>query len=287
MEVLGLPARKLGNGMVAFGIAGLVVTIILVVSWLGGLIALQDLDDRLEADRQAVAAALVNTAALMDSTAATLEEVTGSMGNMGAALTDAADLLDRLASTTASLADSLNVSILGQQPFEGASRNLESIATDLETFAGHSAALAEDLEALEPSIGALAADLRTVQESVEQPGRSGGRVRGRRAAGRVRPALRPALRRAGCLAGGPGRGLHLGRTPAPAGRSHRERRVHPHQLIAPPATTVTAPSTTQVRLPVMKLDDTMTFRPWRIQTNPASATRTPTITTIAQRIFGW
>ncbi len=166
MEVLGLPARKLGNGMVAFGIAGLVVTIILVVTWLGGLIALQDLDDRLEADRQAVAAALVNTAALMDSTAATLEEVTGSMGNMGAALTDAADLLDRLASTTASLADSLNVSILGQQPFEGASRNLESIATDLETFAGHSAALAEDLEALEPSIGALAADLRTVQESV-------------------------------------------------------------------------------------------------------------------------
>jgi len=166
MDVLGLPARRLGNGMVAFGVVGLVVTAILVVTWLWGLVALQDLDDRLEEDRQAVAAALGSTADLMDSTAAALEDITGSMGNMGAALTDAADLLDRLATTTASLADSLNVSILGQRPFAGASANLESIASDLETFAGHSATLAEDLVTLEPSLAALAEDLRTVQESV-------------------------------------------------------------------------------------------------------------------------
>jgi hypothetical protein len=165
-DVLGMPARRLGSGLVAFGVVGLIVTVILAVTWLAGLIALQDLDDQLEADRVAVATALANTAALMDSTATALEDVTGSMGNMGAALTDASDLLDRLASTTDSLATSLNVSILGQQPFAGAAENLESIAADLETFAGHSAALAEDLETLEPSLASLAGDLRTVQESV-------------------------------------------------------------------------------------------------------------------------
>jgi hypothetical protein len=166
MEVLGLPARRLGNGMVAFGVVGLVVTAILAVTWLGGLVALQDLDDRLEDDRQAVAVALGNTANLMASTATALEDVTGSMDSMGAALTDAADLLDRLASTTASLADSLNVTILGQQPFAGAVENLDSIADDLVTFAGHSGTLASDLETLEPSLASLAADLRTVEESV-------------------------------------------------------------------------------------------------------------------------
>lgn len=166
VDVLGMPARRLGKGMVAFGVAGLVVTIILAVTWLAGLVALQDLDDQLEADRVAVAAALTNTATLMDSTAAALEDVTASMGNMGAALTDASDLLDRLATTTDSLATSLNVSIFGQQPFAGAAENLESIATDLETFAGHSAALAEDLVTLEPSLATLAGDLRTVQESL-------------------------------------------------------------------------------------------------------------------------
>jgi hypothetical protein len=166
VDVLGVPARRLGNGMVAFGVVGLVVTVVLAVAWLGGFVALQDLDDRLEADREAVATALTNTATLMDSTAAALEDVTASMGNMGAALTDASDLLDRLATTTDSLATSLNVSILGQRPFAGAAENLESIASDLETFAGHSAALAEDLETLEPSLGTLAGDLRTVQESV-------------------------------------------------------------------------------------------------------------------------
>ncbi len=166
MEVLGLPARRLGNGMVAFGVVGLVVTAILALTWLGGLVALQDLDDQLEEDRQAVAVALGNTADLMASTATALEDVTGSMDSMGAALTDAADLLDRLAATTASLADSLNVTILGQQPFAGAVENLDTIADDLETFAGHSGDLAGDLDTLEPSLAALAADLRTVEDSV-------------------------------------------------------------------------------------------------------------------------
>jgi hypothetical protein len=37
----------------------------------------------------------------------------------------------------------------------------------------------------------------------------------------------------------------------------------------------------------MKLDETMTFRPWRIQTAPAAATSTPTSATIAHRTLGW
>jgi hypothetical protein len=166
MEVLGLPARRLGNGLVAFGVLGLIVTIILAVVWLGMLVAMQDLDQRLEEDREALAAALASTADLMDSTAGAIEATTDAMGNVGVALDDAAGLLDRLGSTTADLADALNVTILGQQPFAGATENLEQIATDLETFAGHADTLASDIETMGPPLTQLAEDLRTVEESV-------------------------------------------------------------------------------------------------------------------------
>jgi hypothetical protein len=165
-QVFGLPARRLGNGLIWFGIAGLVVTIILAVVWLGMLVAMQDLDERLEADREALATALVNTSDLMDSTASAIEATTDALDNVGVALDDAASLLDRLGTTTADLADALNVSILGQQPFAGAAENLEEIATDLETFAGHADTLAGDIETLGPPLTDLAGDLRTVEESV-------------------------------------------------------------------------------------------------------------------------
>jgi hypothetical protein len=166
VEVLGLPARRLGNGLVGFGIVGIVVTVILAVVWLGMLFAMQDLDERLEADREALAAALTSTSDLMDSTADAIESTTAAMGNVSVALDDAADLLGRLGQTTASLADALNVSILGQRPFAGAAEDLEEIATDLDTFAGHAETLASDIDSLGPPLTQLASDLRTVEESV-------------------------------------------------------------------------------------------------------------------------
>jgi hypothetical protein len=127
---------------------------------------MQDLDERLETDREALAAALTSTSDLMDSTADAIEATTAAMGNVSVALDDAATLLDNLGGTTASLADALNVSILGQQPFAGAAENLEEIATDLDTFAGHADTLASDVETLGPPLTQLAGDLRTVEESV-------------------------------------------------------------------------------------------------------------------------
>jgi hypothetical protein len=168
MEVLGLPARRLGNGLVWFGAVGLVVTVVLAVVWLGMLFAMQDLDERLEEDRESLAAALTSTSDLMDSSADALESATAAMGNVSVALDDAAGLLEELSSTTAGLADALNVSIFGQRPFAGAAEDLETIASDLETFAGHAETLASDVESLGPSLTQIASDLRTVEESVSE-----------------------------------------------------------------------------------------------------------------------
>jgi hypothetical protein len=42
-EVLGLPARRLGNGLLWFGVAGLVVSVVLVLIWLGAFLGMRDL----------------------------------------------------------------------------------------------------------------------------------------------------------------------------------------------------------------------------------------------------
>lgn len=71
------------------------------------------------------------------------------------------------------------------------------------------------------------------------------------------------------------------------GFGHGRRRDHPHQLTTSPITTAPAPITTQVGLPVMKLPDTITLRPCRIQIEPATAMRTPTSAIRTGRTVEW
>ena len=164
--MLGLPARRLGRGLVWFGGVGLVLAVVMMVVWLGGLVAMGDLDARLEADRGATAISLVQTAALMGSSATTLEDASASLGNVQKALDDAARLLDRLATSTGELAEALNVTILGQQPFAGASQSFEDVSGDLDILATRSETLATEVETFHPDLEVVAADLRTVEAAI-------------------------------------------------------------------------------------------------------------------------
>lgn len=166
MESMGQPARRVGGGLVAFGISGLILTIVMTIVWLSGFFAAGDLDERLEADRVAMATALTDAAELMNSTATALESTSGSLGSVGAVLDDTARILDSLAATTAELADALDVSILGQEPFAAAAASLDEIAAELETFAAHADALGAEVETLEPDLATVAEDLRTVEASM-------------------------------------------------------------------------------------------------------------------------
>jgi len=166
MEVLGFPARRLGNGLVTFGVVGLVLTTVMTIAWLGGLVAMRDLDERLEADRESMAAALADTAALMDSSASALESSADSLGSMGAALDNSARLLDSVAEATADLASALDVTILGQQPFAGLAGSFEEISGELEAVAADAGTLAAEVDQLEPDLRAVATDLQTVEASV-------------------------------------------------------------------------------------------------------------------------
>ena len=165
-QVLGLPARRLGNGLVAFGVIGLILTTIMTIAWLTGLLAIRDLDERLEADRQSTAAALADAATLMATSATALRSSADSLGSVGATLDDTARLLDSMSSTTADLADSLEVTILGQQPFADLAASFDAVSVDLERVSRDTALLVDQVGQVRPDIQSAAVELRAVEASV-------------------------------------------------------------------------------------------------------------------------
>jgi methyl-accepting chemotaxis protein len=166
MQVLGFPARRIGNGLVAFGAIGLVLTTLMTVAWLVGLLAIRDLDERLEADRQSTAAALADAAALMATSSSALRSSADSLGSVGATLDDSARMLDSLSSATADLADALEVTILGQQPFASLAGSFDQLSVDVERVARDTRLLVTQVGQVRPDIQSAAIDLRAVEASV-------------------------------------------------------------------------------------------------------------------------
>jgi hypothetical protein len=166
MQVLGFPARRIGNGLVAFGVIGLVLTTLMTIAWLAGLLAIRDLDERLEADRQSTAAALVDAAALMATSSSALRSSADSLGSVGATLSDSARMLDSLSSATADLADALEVTILGQQPFASLAVSFDQLSVDVERVARDTRLLVTEVGQVRPDIQSAAVDLRAVEASV-------------------------------------------------------------------------------------------------------------------------
>ncbi len=163
MDVLGQPAHRLGSWLIGFGVVGLVLAVIFVIGWLGSLVALGSID--LEGDGGSLSTSLTQAADLMDSSATALESSTETIGAVSDTLGDTTVLLNDLAETTADLADALDISIFGQQPFSAAAASLADIADELDTFAQHASTLDQQVTALQPDLTAVTEDLRTMQAS--------------------------------------------------------------------------------------------------------------------------
>ena len=163
MDVLGQPAHRLGSWLIGFGVVGLVLTVIFVIGWLGSLVALGNID--LEGDGGSLSTSLTQAADLMDSTATALESSTETIGAVSDTLGDTTVLLNDLAETTANLADALDISIFGQQPFSGSGR----FPRRHRRRAGHLRPARQhprpQVTALQPDLTAVAEDLRTMQAS--------------------------------------------------------------------------------------------------------------------------
>ena len=146
MEWLGVNRRRLGSGMLVFGLAGMVMAAIIAVALILGAFAARDLDTRLAADQERIAASLSRLAVTMESLASTTQNAGTTLQTTSEALTDARDVLESTSTALLSLSDALNVSLLGSRPFAAASENLAELAGTIATFEGKAETLALNLD---------------------------------------------------------------------------------------------------------------------------------------------
>ena len=170
MSWLGIDLRRMGTGLLVFGVVGMIVAGIVAVGLAAGAISARNLDERVAADQ----ARLVTTLERVD---ATMARTVTTIGNAGSTLTttsetigSAGDVLGRVADTSEELSQSLDVSILGSRPLQGAATRFGQLAVDARAFQDKADALATNLGVNAGDAGALAdsvEDLRTELSSLQ------------------------------------------------------------------------------------------------------------------------
>lgn len=160
--------RRLGYGLIAFGITGLALAVVAAVLVLASLGSVGDAASGFERQR----AELV---AMIEPAASALSDAADSASNAGASLTSAsdasrraADLGNRLAISFDGLAALGSVDILGNRPFEGMSSQFTDVAAQSRALALDLTTTADALATNVADSQSVATDLRTLADRLRQ-----------------------------------------------------------------------------------------------------------------------
>jgi hypothetical protein len=167
MEWLGVDRRRLGTGMLVFGLAGMVIAGIVAVSLALGAVAARNLDDRLAADQARIAQSLTRLSTTMESLARTTDNAGTTLGTTSEALQDAELILRSTESALLALSDALDISILGNQPFLSASQRMAELAATVGQFQGRAGALASNLDQNAADVASMADQVRLLTTDVD------------------------------------------------------------------------------------------------------------------------
>jgi len=165
--------RRLGYGLLAFGLSGLVLLLAAAALVFGSLAAVDDAATGFERQRAELVAMLGPASSAMDSAAMSASNAGGSLTSSAAAADQAAVLTTRLASSFEGLAALSSFEVFGSRPFAGLageftqvgadaralSTDLTSTAAALRTNVADTAAVASDLRTLATQLGELESSL--------------------------------------------------------------------------------------------------------------------------------
>ena len=168
MDWLGFDRRRLGTGLVVFGLVGMLIAGVVAVALVLGAFAARDLDDRIAADQAKIAASLTRLSVTMESLATTTQNAGTTLETSSEALTQARDVLAETSTTLVSLSDALNIQILGNQPFANASERLASLARTVNSFQGKAEALALNLHQNSTDATLMTDQIRQLKEQVNE-----------------------------------------------------------------------------------------------------------------------
>jgi hypothetical protein len=167
MEWLGVDRRRLGTGMLVFGLAGMVIAGIVAVALVSGAFAARNLDERLAADQARIAQSLERLSTTMVSLASTTDNAGATLGTTSSALQDAELILESAETALTALAAALDISILGNQPFLTASQRISDLAATVGQFQGRASVLASNLDQNASDVASMADQVRRLGTDVE------------------------------------------------------------------------------------------------------------------------
>jgi hypothetical protein len=159
MTLLGVERRRAGNALLAFGVIGVVLAGVIALALVGTAIATRDLDDRLQADQARLAETLDELAVTTAAAVTSIENASATLETSSAAVLDARTVLDELATASDSLADSLGITIFGNQPFAGAAQRFRTFSDRVRVFS-------EDATGIADAIGTNSEDMSTLADRV-------------------------------------------------------------------------------------------------------------------------
>ncbi|HEY5433681.1 MAG TPA: hypothetical protein VIK13_00485 [Candidatus Limnocylindrales bacterium] len=168
MNGLDINPRRLGTGLLAFGMTGVILAGLIAAALFGGAIAARNLDERLVADQERIAASLTRLTLTMDSVAITVDHAGNTLTTSGDALAHASSLLSTIATTSTDLANALDISILGSQPFASAANGVRKVSDQTTVFAQDTTALAAALDANATDTATMAEQIRTAKTQVAE-----------------------------------------------------------------------------------------------------------------------
>jgi hypothetical protein len=142
-------------GLIAYGLIGLVILVVVASGVLRGLGRVEALSVSFEKERRDLTQALTTASASIRSTATTVSGIDRSLSQAQTAVTDAAALSADVSFTMTQLASALNVSVLGSQPFLEVAGGFTRASDQLLT-------LSNELNLTSTALATNAADARTI-----------------------------------------------------------------------------------------------------------------------------
>jgi C4-dicarboxylate-specific signal transduction histidine kinase len=156
MTLLGVDRRRAGTALLVFGVVGVALAGVIAAALVGTAIATRDLDERLQADQARLAETLDELAVTTAAAVTSVENASRTLQTSGTTIVHARDVLDELASATDSLADSLNISILGRQPFAGTAERFRTFSERVRVFSEDATGISDSLSTNADDMSALA-----------------------------------------------------------------------------------------------------------------------------------
>jgi hypothetical protein len=158
--------RRAGRGLLAFGVAGIVL--LLLAGWLllGSLGAVADATADLDAQRVRLAELLPPAEQALEGAADSAANAGTSLQTSGQSARDASDLVSRLALAMDGMSSAAQIEVLGVKPFGTLSDDLGRVASESRTLAADLILTASSLDKNVLDSQAAASDLRALASEV-------------------------------------------------------------------------------------------------------------------------